>query len=387
MAMVTTLFFMWGFLTVLNDILIPHLKAIFELNYAQVMLVQFSFFTSYFVFAYPAGRLLERAGFKKTMVAGLLTMAAGALLFIPAATVVWFPLFLAALVVLAGGMTLLQVSANPYVAVLGPPETASSRLNLAQAFNSLGTAVGPRIGGPLILAAVPLTAASVKAPYLAFAAVLCVLASVIASFPLPEPAPGHATTSGGKGSVWAHRPLVYGAGAIFLYVGAEVAIGSFLINYLGQPDIGGLSPRDAAAFVSYYWAGAMVGRFAGSALLRRFRTGKLLGVFAAAAAALVCVSMASAGKAAMGAILAVGLFNSIMFPSIFTLAIDGLGPLTGEGSGVLVAAIVGGAIVPELQGLLADRVGIQHAFILPVLCYLYIAWFGLSGSKTTSNGS
>jgi len=404
MTMVTTLFFMWGFLTVLNDILIPHLKSIFTLNYAEVMLIQFSFFSAYFVFAFPSGKLIEWAGYKKAMVAGLFTMGAGALLFIPAASVPSFPLFLTALIVLAAGMTILQVSANPYVAVLGPPETASSRLNLAQAFNSLGTTIGPKVGGLLILSSAPLAAdvlahmdpqalhayrieqaASVKVPYLVFALTLIVLGIVMALFKLPDMSAEHkGDAAGDHGSVWKHRHLILGAIGIFVYVGAEVSIGSFLVNYLSQGNIGNLSLQAAAGYVSFYWGGAMVGRFIGSALLQKIRTGTLLGICAIMACLLVCTSMLTLGHVAMWSIIAVGFFNSIMFPSIFTLSIDGLGPLTGEGSGILVAAIVGGAIIPELQGVVADKIGIHHAFFLPAICYLYIMYFAFRGCRHDS---
>src|SRR5438067_1112638 len=401
MAMVTTLFFMWGFLTCLNDILIPHLKSIFDLNYAEVMLVQFAFFSAYFFFSIPSGKLIDRIGYKRAMVAGLFTMGVGALLFIPAASAPSFPLFLSALIVLAAGITVLQVSANPYVAVLGPARTASSRLNLTQAFNSLGTTIAPTFGSKLILGAVaaPLAvevlrqlspeqlhayrisqAASVKGPYIGLALALLLLAVIIAFFKLPriESAEAHGEV---HDSVWRHRHLVLGAIAIFVYVGAEVSIGSFLTNYFNRSDIGGLSLQDAADLLKYYWGGAMVGRFVGSALLQKISTGKLLGFNAIMASLLVAASMLSFGHFAVWTILLVGLFNSIMFPSIFTLGVDGLGPLTGDGSALLIAAIVGGAIVPELQGLLADRIGIHHAFILPVLCYLYIAYYGFRGSK------
>jgi MFS transporter, FHS family, L-fucose permease len=401
MAMVTTLFFMWGFLTVLNDILIPHLKSIFDLNYAEVMLVQFAFFTSYAIFAFPSGKLVDWVGYKKAMVAGLFTMGAGALLFIPAGTAAVFPLFLTALTVLAAGMTILQVSANPYVAVLGPEKTASSRLNLAQAFNSLGTAIGPKIGGLVILGSAPLAAtviaqmsdaqrhayrveqaSTVKMPYMLFAGILIALGIAMAVFNLPDVPAAHKTgASGEHGSIWRHRHLVLGAVGIFVYVGAEVAIGSFLVNYLSQPYIGNLSLKSAAGYVSFYWGGAMVGRFIGSGLLQKIKTGTLLGINAIVACLLVCSSMLSFGHVAMWTILAVGLFNSIMFPSIFTMSIEGLGPLTGDGSGVLVAAIVGGAIIPVVQGVIADRIGIHHAFFLPVLCYIYIAYFAFVGSR------
>jgi FHS family L-fucose permease-like MFS transporter len=398
----TTLFFMWGFLTVLNDILIPHLKAIFDLNYAEVMLIQFSFFSAYFIFALPWGRVIDWIGYKRTMVAGLLAMAAGALLFIPAAGVPSFPLFLAALIVLAGGMTALQVAANPYVAVLGPSETASSRLNLAQAFNSLGTTIGPYLGGRLILSASPKMveqirqmagetlhayrlqeASSVKLPYLVFGLILVVLSLLIGLFKLPpmSEATHHEHATGNEPSLWKHRHLVLGAVAIFTYVGAEVAIGSFLINYLTEHSIGNISELTASRYVSYYWGGAMVGRFVGSAILQKIKTGKVLGAAALVAFSLVTTSMLTYGHWAMATIILVGLFNSVMFPSIFTLGIAELGPLTGDGSGVLIMAIVGGAIVPLVQGAIADHIGIHHAFLLPAVCYLYIAYYAFRGSR------
>ena len=401
LAMVTTLFFMWGFLTCLNDILIPHLKAIFDLNYAQVMLVQFAFFGAYAIFSFPSGYIIERIGYHKMMVSGLLTMALGTILFIPAASVPSFPLFLTALIILAAGITALQVSANPYVALLGPTRTSSSRLTLTQAFNSFGTFIAPWFGGVLILATAPKTAiqiaamtpgelqayrieqaSSVKLPYVLITVALVILAIVIAKFKLPhipEAEGGHRTEKGVHDSIWRHRNLIMGAIAIFTYVGAEVAIGSFLVNYMHEPAIAGLSLETAAKFLMVYWGGAMVGRFLGSAVLQRVPTRMVLGFNAVVCALLVCLSMLSSGYLAMGAMLLVGFFNSIMFPSIFTLGIEGLGPLTGEGSGLLNTAIVGGAIIPLAQGFIADRVGIHHAFVLPVICYLYILLFAAVG--------
>jgi MFS transporter, FHS family, L-fucose permease len=398
LAMVTTLFFMWGFLTSLNDILIPHLKSIFELNYAKAMLIQFAFFTSYFVFSLPSGKLIDAVGYKKAMVAGLFTMGIGALIFIPAASVPSFPLFLSALIVLAAGMTILQVSANPYVAVLGPEKTAASRLNLAQAFNSLGTTIGPKLGGLIILSSTVVgakvlhqmstadlqayriqQASSVKLPYLIFALALMALGVAIALFKLPRIASVE-QKSAAHDSIWRHPALLLGALAIFVYVGAEVSIGSFLVNYFSQPDIGNMTERVASGFVSFYWGGAMIGRFIGSALQQKIRPSSVLGAAALLAAALVAASMLTLGHVAMWTIIAVGLFNSVMFPTIFTLGIEGLGPLTGDGSGLLVAAIVGGAIIPELQGVLADHIGIHHAFFLPILCYFYIAFYAFIGS-------
>jgi FHS family L-fucose permease-like MFS transporter len=401
MAMVTTLFFMWGFLTCLNDILIPHLKGLFDLNYTKALLVQFAFFTSYFVFSTPSGKLIEAVGYKRSMVIGLITMGIGTISFVPAAMVPSYPLFLAALVVLAAGMTILQTSANPYVAVLGPSRTASSRLNLTQAFNSLGTTVAPYFGKLLILGAVaaPVTvevfrkmapderhayqieqASAIKAPYIGLAIALILLAIIIAIYKLPviRSVEGHAQAGE---SVWQHRHLVLGALGIFLYVGAEVSIGSLLVNYLHEPYIGNLTLAAAAGYLTYYWGGAMVGRFIGSVLLQKVKPGFYLGFNACMAFLLVVTSMLTFGHTAMWAMLAIGFFNSIMFPSIFTLAIDGLGHLTGKGSGLLVAAIVGGAIIPLLQGIFADRMGLHHAFVLAALCYLYIAFYGFKGSQ------
>lgn len=403
MSIVTTLFFIWGFITSLNDILIPHLKSIFALNYAEVMLVQFAFFSAYAIFGVPSGFLVERIGYQRTMVVGLIAMALGAILFVPAAAAPSFPLFLAALVVLAAGITMLQVAANPYVTFLGPPQTSSSRLNLTQAFNSAGTVLAPLFGAWLILGEAPKViqnlkalspaalhsyrvaqAATVKLPYVGIAAVLLILGLLIALYKFPrlditrDFRPVH---PGQADSVWNYRHLVLGAVGIFVYVGAEVSIGSFLTNYFNQPEIGGLTLEKAALLVPYYWLGAMIGRFVGAVLLQRMKTGPVLGICAIVAACFVIVSMLTFGHFAMWTIILVGLFNSIMFPSIFALAIAELGPLTGKASGLLCVAIVGGAIIPELQGILADHIGIHHAFILPVLCYVFIAYYGFRGSK------
>ena len=305
MAMVTTLFFFWGFVTVLNDILVPHLKSIFDLNYAKVMLIQFAFFSAYFIFSIPSAKIVDAIGYKKTMVTGLFTMGVGALLFIPAASAASFSLFLVALMTLAAGITALQVAANPYVAVLGPPETASSRLNLTQAFNSLGTTIGPYLGGLLILNANfkgtgetrqmsanvlqayrVLEASSVKLPYLVIGLALIIFGIVIAMFKLPDiPGAVRHDGTGMKASLWKYRQLVFGTIGIFVYVGAEVSIGSFLINYFGQPEIGSLPEFAAAKYVTYYWGGAMVGRFIGSAILQKVKTGTVLAIAAITACA------------------------------------------------------------------------------------------------------
>jgi MFS transporter, FHS family, L-fucose permease len=404
LAIVTTLFFMWGFLTSLNDILVPHLKSIFDLNYAQAMLVQFAFFSAYFLFSLPWAKFVNSIGYQRTMVIGLLTMAVGAFLFLPAASAASYGLFLTALLILAGGITGLQVAANPYVGLLGKPETASSRLDLTQAFNSLGTTIGPRIGGLLILSAAPLAveqltrltpqalkgyrvqeADTVRLPYAVIGVALVLLAILIGTSKLPEI---HAARprSGEKlnDSIWKHPNLLFGAIGIFAYVGAEVSIGSFLVNYFGLPQIASLSAKTAAGYVSFYWGGAMIGRFLGAPLLQRFRPGHLLALCSIVAGALITASMLLGGHPAMLAILSIGLFNSIMFPTIFTLGVAELGPLTGNGSGLLNMAIVGGAILPVLQGAIADRIGLQHAFFIPLICYLYILFYALSGSKPNS---
>jgi FHS family L-fucose permease-like MFS transporter len=401
LAMVTTLFFFWGFVTVLNDILVPHLKAIFDLNYTKVMFIQFAFFSAYFIFSIQASKVIDSIGYKKTMVGGLVTMGIGAFLFIPAASAPSFALFLGALMVLAAGITALQVAANAYVSVLGPPETASSRLNLAQAFNSFGTTIGPYLGGLFILNANATSqdslkklsvdalqayriqeASSVKLPYTVIGFALIAFAVLIGMFKLPPIPEAQKSSQQGSGpSIWKYRHLVLGMVGIFVYVGAEVSIGSFLINYLSQPEIGNMTEVMAAKYVAYYWGGAMIGRFIGSALLQKIKTGTLLGLFGLAAALLVCATMLTTGMVAMWSVILVGLFNSIMFPSIFTLGIAKLGPLTGDGSGLLIMAIVGGAILPVVQGWIADRIGIHHAFILPVICYLYIAYYAFRGSR------
>lgn len=404
LAIVTTLFFMWGFITCLNDILIPHLKSIFELSYAKAMLIQFAFFSAYFLLSVPWSKIVNTIGYKTTMVVGLLTMAAGAFLFVPAASAVSYPLFLTAFLVLAAGITGLQVSANPYVDLLGRPETASSRLDLTQAFNSLGTTLAPKLGGLLILSAAPLAieqlrqltpqalhvyrshqAASVKMPYSVIGVALLLLAGLIGISKLPEIE--NATRRSGEkanDSIWKHPNLLFGAIGIFTYVGAEVSIGSFLVNYFGLPEIAGFSAKTAAGFVSFYWGGSMLGRFLGAGLLRRFKPSYLLALCAIVAGALVSASMLSTGHIAMWSILAVGFFNSIMFPTIFSLGEAELGPLSGSGSGILNMAIVGGAILPVIQGVIADHVGLHHAFVLPIICYLYILFYALSGSKPNS---
>ena len=396
LTIVTTLFFMWGFLTALNDSLIPHLKQIFDLNYAQAMFVQLAFFGSYFVFSIPSAKLIEAIGYKRTMVVGLAVMAFGVFLFLPAASVPSYPFFLAAQIILAAGVTALQVAANPYVTVLGPARTASSRLNLTQAFNSLGTTIAPYFGSALILGgAAELAhmtrqqqAASVKMPYAGIGIALVLLAIAIAMVHLPrlQTTQEFRTTGSAKnplGSIWEHHHVWLGAIAIFTYVGAEVAIGSFLINYMGSQDLGAIPAATASKLVAFYWGGAMVGRFIGVGALRRVPTGRAVGICAIVTSLLVVTSMLTNGDVAMVSILLVGLFNSIMFPSIFTLGTAHMGPLTGKASGLLVMAIVGGAVIPVIQGAIADKIGIHHCFILPLLCYLFVMYYGFIGSRPT----
>ncbi len=382
LVIVTILFFMWGLLTSLNDVLIPHLKAIYTLNYLQAMLVQFCFFGAYFIVSLPAGALIRRIGYQKGAVMGLLIAAGGCALFYPAAQG-GYGLFLFAFFVLAAGITILQVAANPYVTVLGPAATASSRLTLTQAFNSLGTTVGPALGGMLILTGASTVAAdqaaAVQGPYLALAAALAILAGLFALARLPriDHAEADAPTTGAVGSALAYRHLVLGAVAIFLYVGGEVSIGSFLVNFLGEQQVAGMPAAQAASYVSVYWGGALIGRFIGFAVMRVVSPGKALAFNALLAIALVLAAIFGRGQAAMWAILAVGLCNSIMFPTIFSMALHGLGRHTGQGSGILCMAIVGGAIVPFMQGWLADRVGVQPSFFVPAACYGFILFFGV----------
>jgi FHS family L-fucose permease-like MFS transporter len=389
---VTGLFFMWGFITCLNDILIPHLKGVFELNYVQAALIQFTFFGAYFLTSLPAGKLVSVCGYQRTMIIGLVTAGVGTLLFCPAASMLSYPFFLSALFILATGITILQVSANPYIAALGRPETASSRLNLAQAFNSLGTTIAPWLGGWLIFSHLNVgaasnklaDAASVKVPYLLLTGMLVILAVVIGLIHLPGIAAveGEGGREGTLADALRIPHVSLGAVGIFVYVGAEVSIGSFLINYLGDPQVAGMVKQDAAFYVSFYWGGAMLGRFLGSGLLQVMAPNRLL-VFNALAAALLCmVALVTMGGLAMWGVLIIGFFNSIMFPNIFTLGIDGVGHLTGRASSLLIMAIVGGAIIPLLMGRMADLFGIHHSLFIPALCYLYIVYYGAYGYRT-----
>ncbi len=400
LTVLATVFFMWGFVTVLNDTLIPHFKTAFQLDYGQVLLIQLVFFLAYLIMAIPSAKILERTGYKLAVVLGLLGMGVSAAGFIPAAMLESYGLFLVALFLLAGSITLLQVAANPYVAVIGPPATASSRLNLVQALNSAGTMLAPLFGGLLILghspaagrAAAHLTAAqrvasvhTVELPYALIAVVLLALAALVWRVRLPDlgkETRRMASSERARHSLWRHRNLVFGVPAIALYLICEVGIGSTLINFMSMPSIGGLSHQRAADYLTLYWGGAMAGRFIGAWLLRRMRPQRLLTAVAVGALALVATVLVTSGHVAMYCLLAVGLCNSIMFPTIFTLGISGLGPLTEEGSGLLIMAIAGGGLA-ELQGVLADHIGLHLSYILPWACYGYVLFYALWGYRAT----
>ncbi|HEY4357627.1 MAG TPA: sugar MFS transporter [Acidobacteriaceae bacterium] len=431
MSAATVLFFMVGFLTCLNDVVSPHLKSIFALSYTQTQYIPFFFFSSYFVFSYPGGMLVDKLGYKKTMVVGLLIMACGALGFLPAAQFAAFPIFLTALVILAAGMTVVQVAVNPYVTIIGPSATAASRLNLAQAFNSVGTFIAPVVGSYLILRTAPeaissdrlrsmsefarqayrvAQASTVRMPYIIIALGLVLLAIALGLIKLKTTTgvsehtqdfrPGaFAEALTAPTSIWSQKWALFGAVGIFTYVGAEVSIGNLLVSYMGLPQIAGLKESVAANFLACYWGGAMIGRFIGSAILQKVKTGYVLGFNAICAGILIFISLHTTYTSGatstihifgdvlvphslpMWTMLAVGLCNSIMFPSIFTLGIQDLGPLTSKGSSLLIAAIVGGALVPLAQGKLADHIGLHPSFIIPAVCYIYIGIFGIAAIR------
>jgi FHS family L-fucose permease-like MFS transporter len=402
LAVLTTVFFMWGFATVLNDILVPHLKAVFSLNYGQSLLIQFAFYLGYLLMAIPSAKLLERTGYKTAVVLGLVGMAGSALVFVPAARLESYGVFLVALFLLASSITLLQVAANPYVAVIGPSQTASSRLNLVQAFNSAGTTLAPLFGGMLILgrsssgtsadAATVLTAQqraadvqAVQLPYLLIAAVLVALAVLVWRVRLPDLGQESRRANRAeraKHSLWRHRNLVFGVPAICLYLLCEIGIGSTLVNFISMPNIGNMNHAEAARYLSLFWGGAMVGRFAGAALLRWIAPDRLLAAVTLGALLLVLVAIFGGGSVAMWSLIAIGLCHSVMFPTIFTLGIRGLGPLTEEGSGLLIMAIAGGAL-SALQGVLADHIGLQLSYLMPAVCYVYVLGYALWGCRPT----
>ena len=392
LVVLTTLFFMMGFITCMNDILIPHLKDIFDLTYVQAMLIQFCFFTAYAIMSIPMGYLVGKIGYKNGVISGFVLTAIGCLLFYPAAGSHSYATFLGALFILASGVTLLQVAGNPYVTLLSKPGKESATLTLVQAFNSLGTTIAPQIGAFLILADATQTVSkaeqisSVQIPYLGLAGLLIILAVFVKMIRLPDARKIAEEESehnhDGKHSVWQYRHLVFGAAGIFCYVGAEVSIGSLLVSVLGY--LKGLDHASAAKYLSFYWGGAMVGRFLGSAIMAKIAPNLYLAFNATAAVALLGVAML-AGKAsadiAMWALLAIGFFNSIMFPTIFSLATKGLGRFTSSASGVLCTAIVGGAVVPVVQGWVADTQGLMISFVVSAICYVYIVFFAIKGYK------
>ena len=401
LTLLASLFFMWGFITVINNTLLPHLKSVFDLDYTRTTLIESVWFIAYFVASIPSAKLIERIGYQKSLVIGLLVMAAGALGMTLAASIPSYGVTLFMLFVIASGITLLQVAANPYVAVVGPAETASSRLNLVQAMNSAGTMLAPAFGAYLILGrSVGGTAASgtvltpaqrladahsVVLPYVIVAVALVILAVVIARFPLP--AMGSATSRVAKAdrkhhSLWRHRNLVFGVPAIFIYLIAEIGVANLFVNFVSQPDIAALTHEQAGRYLTFLWGGMMVGRFIGSAIMQKIRAETVLAACAVGAFVVMLVTVFATGPAAMWSLILVGLFHSIMFPTIFTLGIKGLGPLTEEGSGLLIMAIAGGALV-VVQGKLADAYGLQTSFLLTAACELYVLFYALWGAKAT----
>ena len=392
---VFALFFVFGGITSLNDILIPKLKALFSLSYAEVMLVQSAFFAAYFIVSIPAAALVKRIGYMRAAVVGLLTMTAGCLLFVPASAGAVFPLFLLALFVLAAGITTVQVVANPLISMLGPRATTSSRLTFAQAFNSLGTTIFPYAGSVLILGTLatvdPATLAGaaldsfrraetqvIAHTYLGLSCALLVLAGIVwlRRRALVE-APAADTPILRAFNLLARPRFAFGTLCIFLYVGGEVAIGSVIVNYLMQGNVLGFSAEQAGKHVPYYWGGAMVGRFVGAYLLRLYPPGKVLAAAAASVMALLLISANTTGAVSGWSLLCIGLLNSIMFPTVFSLASEGLNERAAEGSGVICVAIVGGALVPLLAGATADAWGLRKALAVPAVCYCVILLFGL----------
>lgn len=401
LALLASLFFMWGFITVINNTLLPHLRSVFDLNYTQTTLIESVWFIAYAVASMPSAFLIERVGYKRAIIIGLSVMALGALGMVPAARLPSFEITLIALFVIACGIALLQVAANPYVAVIGPPESSESRLTLVQAFNSMGTFFAPYFGGYLILSrtvsGTTLEGTAVSAqqrladaqatqlPYVLVAVVLAVIALVFSRAKLPAlgSATGRANAEQRQAlSLWQHRNLVFGVPAIFIYLIAEIGVANLFISFVSQPHIGNMTHAAAANYLVLLWGGMMVGRFAGAVLMKRFAAERVLAAYAGAALLVMIGAATLQGPAAMWALILVGLCHSIMFPTIFALGIKGLGPLTEEGSGLLITAIAGGALV-VVQGWLADRVGLQNSFWLTVACEVYVLWYALSGARPT----
>jgi len=391
LSTLTVLFFMMGFITCLNDILIPYLKNAFTLSYTQAMLVQLCFFGAYFFMSIPSGWVVEKWGYKRSMIIGFVVAGIGCFLFYPAAQMRIYGIFLGALFVLASGITLLQVAGNPYVAILGKPETSSARLTLTQAFNSLGTTLAPLFGSAVILSMivkggnVEKNLQAVQIPYMGLGLALFAIATITLFVKLPAIQATQTVnalpTQSQKTSAWQYPHLVAGVLGIFCYVGGEVAVGSFLTNYIMETTK--FIEKDASRFLLYYWGGAMVGRFLGAWILSKFRPANVLLCNALAVMCLISVGVATQGWTSIYAFLSIGFFNSLMFPTIFTLAVKDLGKYTNQGAGLLSTAIVGGALVPLLQGVLADNksIGTQFAFLIPLICYTYVAWFAWKGCK------
>jgi MFS transporter, FHS family, L-fucose permease len=392
LMLMVSLYFGIGFITALNDILVPHFKDLFHLTNVTALLVQFCFFGAYFVMSVPSGWIVGKIGYKSGIVVALSVMGLGLLLFLPASVVIFYPLFLFALFVVGSGLALLQVAINPYIGALGSPETASSRLNLAGGFNSIATTIAPRVGAAFIFIAAGASAAqlahSVRMPYAILATCAFAMAIITAFVQLPDVIEkGGGVRSQAGGSAWSFSHLRLGALAIFFYVGAEVAIGSIMITYLSQPSMGGLSHETAARYVSLYWGGAMVGRFIGFVALRKVRAQRALAFVSLLAALLIGVAIATHGHIAMWAVVSCGLFNSVMWPCIFPLSVNGLGRFTSQGSGILITMVVGGAVIPEIQGFLSDTVGYQRSFAIVLLCYVYIFFFALRGHRNLNVAS
>jgi MFS transporter, FHS family, L-fucose permease len=388
LMLMVSLYFGIGFITAMNDILVPHFKDLFHLTNVKALLVQFCFFGAYFVMSVPSGKIVGRIGYKSGIVVALTVMGLGLLLFLPASVIIFYPLFLFALFVVGSGLALLQVAINPYVGALGTPETAASRLNLVGFFNSMATTAAPRVGAAFIFIAAGATAAqlahSVRMPYAILALCAFAMAIITAFVSLPDLVEKSEGKAASDGSAWSFSHLRLGALAIFFYVGAEVAIGSIMITFLGQPSMGGLTHEMAAKYVSLYWLGALTGRFIGFFALRWIRAQRALAFVSLIGVVLIGTTILTHGHVAMWATVACGLCNSVMWPCIFPLSLTGLGKFTSQGSGILVTMVVGGAVIPEIQGFLADSFGYQRSFVIVLLCYAYLLYFAVKGHRNVN---
>ena len=402
--LVTSLFFLWAFGVNLNDILIPHLKKGFHLSDFRSSLIQTAFFGGYFLAALPAGWLMEKIGYKRGILVGLLTCATGSLLFIPAASVRLYGFFLFALFVMACGQGVLEVAANPYVTILGPPESSERRLNFAQSFNSVGAVVTPVFGAAFILSGVEYSrtqlsamtsaqlqayevaeANTVKGPYLVISALFLAVAALIFFSQLPEvreadDAEATPNVVEGLRGLWPYKHLLKGVLAQFFYVGAQVGVASFVIRF-AQYSMPGLPEKQAANYLKLHLLGFMIGRFAGSAMMKRIAASRLLSLFGMSALLCLAVVLLGTGAAPMWALVLLGFFHSIMFPTIFALSLKQLGPHTKLGSSLLVMAIIGGAVFPAIMGYISDLSSIRYAFWVPFLCHLYVLYFAARGYR------